>query len=623
MNTELRHRADIDGLRAIAILPILLFHAGVSALAGGFVGVDIFFVISGFLITSIIVRSLERGSFTLAGFYRRRVVRIFPALFAMLTIVLALGATFLLPGEFHRLANSTMAALGFASNLHFWQISDYFAPSAELMPLLHTWSLGVEEQFYILFPLAMILAFKWRRHRYLAPLALAAAASFAIGLAIAPRSPVAAFYLLPIRAWELLIGAMVAVAPFGARLTELQRSLAAALGAALVLLAITFVRAGPGFPIPFALLPTVGAALLIACGEGTFAGRALAWSPLRYIGRISYSAYLWHWPIIAFYRIETGIELGTLETAGLVIASLAAGSISYHLVERPFMDRFRERGRSGPIVAAGVAAVAAGIGATWLIAATEPQWRRIGSDTARIAAYADYLERPEYQYQFRRGPCFRGEAQADMDFDTRVCLALSAAKPNVVVLGDSYAAQYWRAFTLHWPNSNVMQANASGCRPLLGTTGEPRCREVVDQVLGPLAATGRLSTVVLAGRWLREDLPAVAPTIRHLQRHGVKVIVIGVSVEYHGEFPNLLARSLERGDPAFLEAWRVPGNDRLDRALEAIVTEAGASYVSPLRILCPKECLLLAPGGTPVQFDYGHLTLAGARYVVERIPEAR
>jgi peptidoglycan/LPS O-acetylase OafA/YrhL len=628
MNTALRHRTDIDGLRAVAILPILLFHAGVSALAGGFVGVDIFFVISGFLITSIIVREIDGERFSLIEFYRRRVVRIFPALFVVCALSLAWGAWRLLPSEFERLAHSTMAALAFASNIHFWLVADYFAPEAELMPLLHTWSLGVEEQFYIFFPLAMLLVARFARRWLLPLLAIAAALSFAGGWFVALQSPVAAFYLLPVRAWELLAGSLVAVsgiaastAATGPRWSALREG-AALLGALLLVAAVLFVRDGPAFPVPEALVPALGAALVIAFGEGTLVGRGLSLSVLRYIGRISYSTYLWHWPLIAFWRIETGIELDLAETAALVAASLAAGALSYHLVEKPFMDRYRKHGSSARIVAVGFAGLAAGVAGAVVLLTTAPHWRRIDPQAERIAAYDDYIETPQYQYQFRRGPCFRGEAQADIAFEPAECVGLSDTKPNVVVVGDSYAAQYWRAVALELPDANVMQASASGCRPLIGTGGDARCREVADYVLGPLLATGKVDSVVLAGRWLPEDLSAIAPTIDHIQSAGARVVFIGGAVEYQGAFPAILARAVERGDPSLVDRWRVNGAIDWDRKLEAIVKPTGALYVSPLRTICAPECRLTAPGGAPMQFDYGHLTLPGARFVIQQIPPA-
>ena len=621
MSAALRHRTDIDGLRAVAILPILLFHAGVSALSGGFVGVDIFFVISGFLITSIIVRELSEGRFRLVDFYRRRVVRIFPALFVMSAVVVAFGAWRLLPGEFTQLAESTMAALAFASNLHFWLVADYFGPDAELMPLLHTWSLGVEEQFYIFFPLGMLLIARFLRGRFAWMLAGAAAVSFVGGWLVALGSPVAAFYLLPVRAWELLAGALVAVSGItgASRPGRRGRELVAAAGAALLLAAIVFVRDGPGFPMPQALVPTLGAALVIACGEGTVVGRILSLGVLRYIGRVSYSTYLWHWPLIAFWRIETGIALDPFETIFLVAASLAAGALSYHLVEKPFMDRYRTHGSSWKVVGAGVGTLLAGVAATALVLITAPAWRQIDPQVARIAAYDDYLDRPEYQYQFRRGPCFRGEAQAAIAFVPEECVALSKTKPNVVVVGDSYAAQYWRAIALDLPHANVMQATASGCRPLVGSGGDIRCREVADFVLGPLLDTGRVSTVVLAGRWLREDLRFLPATIRRVKAAGATPVVIGPVPEYQGAFPSILARAIAHGDMQSIDGWRKPERVALDRTMAAIVERAGGTYLSPITVLCPDhQCLLQTPDGAPVQFDYGHLTLPGARWVVER-----
>lgn len=628
MSAALNHRADIDGLRSVAILPILLFHAGVSTLAGGFVGVDIFFVISGFLITSIIVREVECGQFRLIDFYRRRAVRIFPALIAMIALVLAFGAWRLLPSEFERLAASAMASLAFASNIHFWLVADYFSPDAELMPLLHTWSLGVEEQFYIVFPLAMMVIARFARRHLLPILALATALSFAGGWILGVGSPVAAFYLLPVRAWELLAGSLVAVWSLDAALRPAgpRREIAAIVGAGLMVAAIVLVRDGPGFPVPQALLPVAGTALLLACGEGTAVGRVLSLGPLRYIGRISYSTYLWHWPLIAFWRTETGIALDAVETVALIVVSLGAGALSYHAVEKPLMDRYRQRGSSGRIVAVCAAALAVGVGAIAVLSATGPAWRKLDPQVARIAAFDDYLARDEYQYQFRRGPCFRGEAQADIAFDSAACVAPSDTARNVVVVGDSYAAQYWRAFALRLPDANVMQATASGCRPVAGGEGDVRCREVVDHVLGPLLASGKLDTVVLAGRWLPEDLALLPETIRRIRAAGARTMVIGPVPEYEGSFATILARATARGDLSMIDRWRKEDRAALDRKLAALVEEAGGTYLSPLGVMCPRgRCVLTVAGGDPVQFDYGHLTLAGSRWVVDQfeLPGAR
>jgi hypothetical protein len=189
----------------------------------------------------------------------------------------------------------------------------------------------------------------------------------------------------------------------------------------------------------------------------------------------------------------------------------------------------------------------------------------------------------------------------------------------VVVVGDSYAAQYWRAVALDLPQANVMQATASGCRPVVSGQGDVRCREVVDHVLGPLLASGKLATVVLAGRWLPEDLPLLPATIRRIRAAGAVPVVIGPVPEYQGAFATILAHSIARDDPALVDRWRKHDRVALDRAMAPLVERAGGVYRSPIRVLCPSdECLLTAPNGDPVQFDYGHLTLAGSRYVIDR-----
>jgi hypothetical protein len=261
--------------------------------------------------------------------------------------------------------------------------------------------------------------------------------------------------------------------------------------------------------------------------------------------------------------------------------------------------------------------------ATGLLLTTSHSWRAFDPEVERIAAYADYLDRPEYQYQFRRGPCFRGEAQADIAFEPAECVGLSANRPNVVVVGDSYAAQYWRAFALEMPQANVMQATASGCRPLVGSGGDLRCREVADYVLGPLLDTGRVSTVILAGRWLPEDLRFLPATIRRVAAAGATPVVIGPVPEYEGTFPSILARAIAHEDMQSIEGWRKPDRATLDREMAALVERSGGTYLSPIKTLCPDDrCLLQTPNGAPVQFDYGHLTLPAARWVVERFPIA-
>lgn len=620
MSATLRYRPDIEGLRAVAILPILLFHAGVTTMAGGFVGVDVFFVISGYLIASIILREQQNDSFTLLGFYRRRIVRILPALLAVAVATFIAGLIFLLPAELRRLGHSIVAALFFGSNIYFWKTSDYFAPAAELMPFLHTWSLGVEEQYYLLFPLILMLSARWQ-HRWLKPVvALGLLASLALGYAMSRYSNVAAFYLLPARGWELLAGVLIAIGLIRPAHSAALNGVLATLGAGLVVLAIFVVRADQHFPIFNAAIPVAGTVLLIAFGEQAWTGRILSLAPLRWIGRISYSTYLWHWPIIALYRIETGLELSAGETAALVAASIGAGAASYYLIEQPSLRRIGPTITDKRVVRWGLGGLVAVTGLIALVSASAAHWRPIDPVTARIAAYVDYPETAEYRYQFRRGPCFRGEAEDALPFDPALCTPLDPARRNVVVVGDSYAAQFWRAIALEYPAANVGQATASGCRPLLVGQGSARCREVVDYVLGPLLGSGQLDAVILAGRWLPEDLPGLAQTVSAIRARGAQSVVIGPVIEYHGEFPAILARARSRGNLAAIGVWRDDSRHAIDTQMRQIVTAARGKYVSPIDWQCrDRQCTLTTTDGMPMQFDYGHVTLRGARHIIHQL----
>lgn len=288
----MKHRYDIDGLRAVAVLPIVLFHAGVAAIQGGFIGVDIFFIISGFLITSIIMKELETGRFSILGFYRRRIVRIFPALFLLIGVVLLAGCLLMLPTEVDALGKSAAATAAFASNIYFWATADYFATSAELKPLLHTWSLGVEEQFYIFFPLLVVLLVRFARLALRWVILVLTVLSFGVSLYLASRNPDAGFYLLPSRAWELGLGALVALGAFPAVRSRRGRDALSLIGIALIVAGYVLIDSARPFPAPWALFPCLGTALLIAYGETAVTARVLEMPPMRWIGAISYSLYL-------------------------------------------------------------------------------------------------------------------------------------------------------------------------------------------------------------------------------------------------------------------------------------------------------------------------------------------
>lgn len=335
------YRAEIDGLRAFAVLPVIFYHAGFALFSGGFVGVDVFFVISGYLITSIILEEKAQGRFTLAGFYERRARRILPALFFVLLACLPFAWWLLLPHELEDFGASLVAVAAFASNFLFWLQTDYFAATAEQIPLLHTWSLAVEEQYYLVFPLLIMLFWKLGQRWLVVLVTLIALLSLGWSEWMWRQSVEANFFLIPSRAWEMMLGSLTAFylrhnAASGGWLAQLA-SLA---GLLMLAYAVFFFDSGIPFPSLYTLLPTVGTVLLILFATpATWVGKLLSLRILVGIGLISYSAYLWHQPLFVFARMYAPDALNLWALLGLSLASLAMAYLSWRWVEGPFRNR--------------------------------------------------------------------------------------------------------------------------------------------------------------------------------------------------------------------------------------------------------------------------------------------
>ncbi|MEX2468298.1 MAG: acyltransferase, partial [Pseudohongiellaceae bacterium] len=334
----MHYRREVDGLRAVAVIPVIFFHAGFELFQGGYVGVDVFFVISGYLITALILKEKEEGRFSLLEFYERRVRRIIPALFLVMMCCIPFAVLWMAPEQLKAFSQSVLAMSLFASNILFWRESGYFDTAAEEKPLLHTWSLAVEEQYYLFFPLFIMLF--WFLGR--GGLARLTAAVAFISLLLAEYGwryePDANFYLLPTRAWELFVGALCAFYSFGKAPRNSEPL--ALLGLAGILLAIFFYSEATPFPSVYALAPVLGAALIILYGgQATVVGRLLS-TPLPVaIGLISYSAYLWHQPLFAFARIRSPGDPGVSLMLALSGASLLLATLSWRYVEIPFRRR--------------------------------------------------------------------------------------------------------------------------------------------------------------------------------------------------------------------------------------------------------------------------------------------
>lgn len=609
------YRQDIDGLRALAVLPIVLIHTQLWRLPAGFAGVDIFFVISGYLITGILLHESEVGGIDLPGFYRRRIVRIVPALVAMLVLVLIAAQLLLFAPDIRRVGLSAASAAALVANFGAWLRTGYFEHGARWEPLLHSWSLGVEEQFYLLYPLLLYAVMRFWRKRLVPILAAITVLSFVAGFAIGTVDQNAQYYLLPSRAWELTLGALVAAGATPRLKSPRLRDGAAIAGLGLTLASFFLLPGTRGFPVPWALIPCTGTALLLAYGGDAATARLLSLAPLRAIGLISYSLYLWHWPIIVFYRLMFGEIASTGTSAGLALAALAMAALSYWLIECPA----RRRWRNAPprrVILAGIAAimltVAMALSAAFIAARAKPT-----ESAARAAAWLNYVRSDAYRAQFRSGSCFLDAPGQRLRPE---CIAIRRDRPNALLLGDSYAAHLWQALAERFPGVNLMQANAATCRPVIETRGARYCTQMVQHMLGGFIADADVSRVVLAASWKPGDAETLAATIRAIRGKGIAVTVIGPVNEYDGEVPRLLATAIRAGDPSRIDRHRLDGPAKVEQLLRPRVEAAGGHYISLIDLECPGGlCRPLTPQGAPFHFDGAHLTPEGARSLAQGI----
>jgi peptidoglycan/LPS O-acetylase OafA/YrhL len=444
------YRADIDGLRAVAVLSVLAFHYG-AGIRGGFTGVDVFFVISGFLITQVLATEIAAGKFSVVGFYDRRMRRILPALLTMLAAVLLAGRLLLSPGDYVSLANSTAAAAFGVSNFFFHAHTGYFDQVADLMPLLHTWSLAVEEQFYVVWPLLLLaLAAVSSRIPVAATLGVIVVIGCAGSIAYFQYFPKAAFYMALPRAWELALGALLAFLP---ALSRAVGEIAALLG--LVLIAIGFTISPGKFPGQFALYPCVGAALIIwPRAQTTISSRLLG--SLAPIGLISYSLYLWHWPVWVYFRIYINNgQPSAAEAIALAIASIILATLSYRYVERPFRKPLWSAPRT---VAAGFACVVTIFCASMYVDSADglPQ---------RLPAEAQAMRSLDVMWEW---PCKDSAIEGIPGLYCVFGAPWQTAKRKTMIWGDSHAQHF--APILDAINADPERSFLvfAGCPPVLG-----------------------------------------------------------------------------------------------------------------------------------------------------------
>jgi len=488
------NRRDIDGLRALAIIPVVMYHFGFGVFSGGFVGVDVFFVISGYLITSIIVREIGEGRFSFVDFWARRARRIIPALSVMMLVALVVGWYLMPVSDYSQLGRAVRYQAMFVSNILFMRQDGYFNPASDFKPLLHTWSLSVEEQYYILFPLLMVLLTRYLRQWRWALCGLLVV-SFALNVWVIKRQPDAAFFLLPMRAWELLCGAMLAVLPIsGRKLAPWACEAVSAGGLLAVLIAIFGFNKYTLFPGWAALLPVLGATAMIwANGQTpTLVGRLLSLRAMVGIGLLSYSWYLWHWPVFVYANAISVDGMQALEAGGWVLLTLVLAWLSWRLVELPFREKRLFAGRKS-VLYAGLA--------TLLIIGMAGQWVRTSDGVpARVSGQAlQYAQARDWQ----RGQmgCLLQRDSQDM---SKVCRfgGDDQTPPVQLVWGDSHAAALKPAIEADAERYGipVWLASLSGCLPILGHETRQQCQDFNQATLQSIREHN-IHDVVLAARW--------------------------------------------------------------------------------------------------------------------------
>jgi len=631
----IRYRADIDGLRAVAVCSVLLFHADLGILPGGFVGVDVFFVISGYLITSIILTEMERGQFSILNFYERRIRRIAPALAVVIAASIAIGWFVLTPYDYRHFGRSVIAAAAFYSNFYFNSRTGYFAPTAETQPLLHTWSLGVEEQFYLLAPgFLLLLAHarirKWRMPIFFGLLILSVAISV-YGVADGQSW---AFYLLPSRAFELMIGMALALGFVPPIKSTMTRQILGAGGLVMIAGAAVFYSGETPFPGFAALVPCVGATLVIHSGsaEDTAAYKLLAVRPVVFVGKLSYSLYLWHWPLLAFAAYEFGAALEPYHRLGLLALAFALSVLSYFYVEQPVRRGYLLPTQS-IVYGASAVALLCFLGFTGAVHYFRGFPDRLGPEGAAFV-------RAHYDDSGRRlnlkaiGP---GEVQLGYD----------RAPPSFVLWGDSHARMLMQQVS-RLANELALSGRGiyrGGCPPFFGLNEQQRskfrkCLPLIEEAY-ERTRSPEITNVIMIARWAGVAEGRLAPgdehknraefarllrtTVEKLLAAGRTVTLLGPVPELPFHLPRVMTQALMRGRQV---DFSVPYSDFLKRQATVLSVLAELDRLPGVRVLYPH--LQLCDGnrcrtvkdGKPLYHDDDHLNAVGAEVLADLLREA-
>lgn len=636
------YRPEIDGLRAIAVIPVILFHAGLPVLPGGYVGVDIFFVISGYLITNILLDDIKKDRLSILTFYARRIRRIFPALFLVLLFSLCNALWVMLPNELDEYGESLLATTFFYSNYHFMFDAGYFTAPSETKPLLHMWSLAVEEQFYIAFPIYLYLASRFLRSRLGVITIAVLIVSLVYSVLLVDALPDDAFYSALARAWELMAGSVLALYPRKQLMDSRLANIISAVGIGSILYAILFYSRTTPFPGATALPPVIGASLIIYAGGANqnLVGAALSISVLRFLGLISYSLYLWHWPVLVYYRLWRIGPISNTEIASLIAVIILLSYLSWKYVETPFRTRQLLPRREKIIsTGGGVMIVSALFGVTLALG---------GGFPGRFPERINHILAAKYDLAVRT-EC--GTAPTDTGLELTTCHIGSADSENVVfaVWGDSHGEAVLPGIHASAVKSQTkgIFVGRGGCLPLLDVhqvrQGYQNCTDIANAFMSYLSDHPEIKGIILVSRWAiyamgerfknekghtvyirdsdtkshsldenrRAFRRAFERTLARLASLGRRIIIVEQVPETEFNIPLAAARALllkRNMELRPLVNDYVARQAYVSEVIDSLIEKYSVILIRPQAVMCGNNYCSVFNEGIPIYRDTNHIT---------------
>jgi len=618
-----KYRPEIDGLRSVSVISVVLFHAGIDFFSGGFVGVDIFFVISGYFITMIIIKDLHDNNFSLLSFYERRTRRILPALFFMATVTVPFAWYLMIPTDFKQFGDSLTAVTIYLSNFLFWREAGYFEQAAEMKPLLHTWSLAVEEQFYVFFPITMLVFYRYIKIKIWLILFLFLLTSLFYSDWASTNRISSNFYLLPSRIWELSSGALCAHIVFNHNKLFLSAfenkyicDFLCTTGFLLVFASIFIITDEIPFP-SFYTIPTVAGACLILlfANSNNIIGKVLSHQYLVFIGLISYSTYLWHQPLIALSKHMPNHQESLITTAIIISLSFLLGYLSWRYIERPFRDRSRISRKVfwTCCITATLTIFCFGL----FVSVNSGFSSRLSIADSKTLNYLDY----NYDDSFRLGTCFLSSKHEESEF-SREC---SVNNTDYLLWGDSHAAAL--SSGIRKSLGPISQFTAYNCPPIIGThfSKNPRCKELNNDILLQVELL-KPRTIFLHANWsayekqlIIKELELTLDTIGSIDPT-IRIVIIGGVPQWSSPLPVVIVRNkMKLEGQARISTPKLDSVKRVDIQVRNIANTKGVQFVSLVDHLCekPADCIAIVEINNdyvPLHFDYGHLTKAGSEF---------